>query len=175
MQIARLPRDWNESESLEEAGRSYNNVRADIMVRNQRRLTDSYHRTHNPQEKSSEIAHLREHHAAMDRPVLEAHGWDGLPAASFCRTTTKRSRGWGGSGIGESRNPNPDGENRIVSTGPTTSATKSSPACSNSSNNATEKTSSRAKPPQAERISNHSQNLIQRRNNPTLRKALLPT
>ena len=41
-------------------------------------------RFHDPHEQSSEILHLRELHAAMDRAVLEAYGWDDLAAAARC-------------------------------------------------------------------------------------------
>ena len=41
-------------------------------------------RYHDPHEQSSEILHLREFHAAMDRAVLEAYGWDDLAAAARC-------------------------------------------------------------------------------------------
>jgi len=54
------------------------------MVRNEEGLTKTYNRFHDPHEQSSEILHLRELHAAMDRAVLEAYGWDDLAAAARC-------------------------------------------------------------------------------------------
>lgn len=39
---------------------------------------------HDPHEQSSEIAHLRELHEAMDRAVLEAYGWDDLAQTARC-------------------------------------------------------------------------------------------
>ena len=45
------------------------------MVANDEGLTKTYNRFHDPDERSPEIARLRELHAAMDRAVLDAYGW----------------------------------------------------------------------------------------------------
>ena len=47
-------------------------------------FTKTYNRFHDPHEKSLEIAHLRELHAAMDRAVLEAYGWNNLAQSALC-------------------------------------------------------------------------------------------
>lgn len=57
---------------------------ADIMRSNDEGLTKTYNRFHNQHERSAEILQLRELHAAMDRAVLEAYGWDDLAAAARC-------------------------------------------------------------------------------------------
>lgn len=49
------------------------------MVENNEGLTKTYNRFHNPNEDSSDIIHLRELHAAMDRAVLDAYGWTDIP------------------------------------------------------------------------------------------------
>jgi len=54
------------------------------MLANNEGLTKTYNRFHDPHEKSSEIAHLRELHAAMDRAVLIAYGWDDLAETATC-------------------------------------------------------------------------------------------
>ena len=47
-------------------------------------LTKTYNRFHDPGEASAEIARLRELHAAMDRAVLDAYGWqDVQPVCGF--------------------------------------------------------------------------------------------
>jgi hypothetical protein len=54
------------------------------MDANNEGLTKTYNRFHDPHEKSSEIAHLRELHEAMDRAVLEAYGWGDLAQSARC-------------------------------------------------------------------------------------------
>jgi len=39
---------------------------------------------HDPHERAPAILHLRELHAAMDRAVLEAYGWDNLASCARC-------------------------------------------------------------------------------------------
>ncbi|MEO2045986.1 MAG: DNA methyltransferase, partial [Pirellulales bacterium] len=75
---------WRSDPILEEAGRIYYEHRAQVMVANDEGLTSTYNRFHDPHEKSSEIAHLRELHAEMDRAVLEAYGWDDLAQSAHC-------------------------------------------------------------------------------------------
>ncbi|MDA1055114.1 MAG: hypothetical protein O3C40_32225 [Planctomycetota bacterium] len=79
-----MPTDWERRRDLEAAGEGYHKFRAELMVHNAEGLTKTYNRFHDPLEQSSEILHLRELHAAMDRAVLEAYGWDDLAAAARC-------------------------------------------------------------------------------------------
>jgi hypothetical protein len=54
------------------------------MKRNNEGLTKTYNRFHDPDERSSDIARLRQLHAAMDRVVLYAYGWTDLqPTCDF--------------------------------------------------------------------------------------------
>jgi hypothetical protein len=76
-----FPPDWETNEALEEAGRSYYEYRAALMVRNDEGLTKTYNRFHDPEERSPEIQQLRALHAAMDRAVLAAYGWLDIPTA----------------------------------------------------------------------------------------------
>ena len=72
--------DGRESDpTLETAGQSYYEFRANLMVRNEEGLTKTYNRFHDPYENDSELAKLRELHAAMDRAVLDAYGWTDIP------------------------------------------------------------------------------------------------
>ena len=49
------------------------------MVRNDEGLTKTYNRFHDPdQERDPRSWRLRELHAAMDRAVLDAYGWDDI-------------------------------------------------------------------------------------------------
>ena len=49
------------------------------MVENDEGLTRTYNRFHDPHEHDPEIARLRALHAAMDRAVLDAYGWQDVP------------------------------------------------------------------------------------------------
>jgi hypothetical protein len=69
---------------LEPAGREYYEFRAALMVRNNEGLTKTYNRFHDPHETSPDIRKLRELHAAMDRAVLEAYGWNDLAQTATC-------------------------------------------------------------------------------------------
>lgn len=73
-----------DSQLLDEVGEQYYAYRSSVMGANGEGLTKTYNRFHDPHEQSSEILHLRELHAAMDRAVLEAYGWDDLAAAARC-------------------------------------------------------------------------------------------
>jgi hypothetical protein len=54
------------------------------MVQNDEGLTKTYNRFHDPNEDSADIQRLRELHAAMDRAVLDAYGWQDLrPVCEF--------------------------------------------------------------------------------------------
>ena len=74
-----FPDGWETDPALERAGESYYEFRASLMVRNDEGMTKTYNRFHDPYENDSEIAKLREHHAAMDRAVLDAYGWTDMP------------------------------------------------------------------------------------------------
>jgi hypothetical protein len=65
---------------LESAGRTYHDHRAALMVARNEGMTKTYNRFHDRSETADDIARLRELHAAMDRAVLEAYGWDDLAA-----------------------------------------------------------------------------------------------
>jgi hypothetical protein len=64
---------------LEAAGKAYYEFRAALMVRNDEGLTKTYNRFHDPYEQDPDILKLRELHAAMDRVVLDAYGWQDIP------------------------------------------------------------------------------------------------
>ena len=49
------------------------------MVENDEGLTKTYNRFHDPRERDPRIARLRQLHAAMDRAILDAYGWTGIP------------------------------------------------------------------------------------------------
>jgi hypothetical protein len=69
---------------LEAVGKEYYEFRAALMVKNDEGLTKTYNRFHDPGEASAEIERLRELHAAMDRAVLDAYGWqDVQPECGF--------------------------------------------------------------------------------------------
>jgi hypothetical protein len=70
-----FPTDWETDSTLEAAGKAYYEFRADLMVRNNEGLTDTYNRFHDPEEIDPDILKLRELHAQMDRAVLNAYGW----------------------------------------------------------------------------------------------------
>ena len=74
-----FPHGWETDPNLETAGQAYYDFRADLMVRNDEGLTKTYNRFHDPDEDDPEIAKLRELHAAMDRVVLDAYGWNDIP------------------------------------------------------------------------------------------------
>lgn len=71
-----FPKDYESDSKLEQVGRDYYEFRAALMVRNDEGLTKTYNRFHDPVEKSPDILKLRELHAAMDRAVIDAYGWD---------------------------------------------------------------------------------------------------
>jgi hypothetical protein len=74
-----FPDGWQDEPQLEQAGQTYYDFRAGLMVANDEGLTKTYNRFHDPDEADPEIATLRDHHAAMDRAVLTAYGWDDIP------------------------------------------------------------------------------------------------
>lgn len=79
-----FPSDLWTNAALEGAGKAYYEFRADLMVRNDEGLTKTYNRFHDPNETSPDILKLRELHAAMDRAVLDAYGWQDIqPVCGF--------------------------------------------------------------------------------------------
>lgn len=88
-----FPANWESDPALEAAGQAYYDFRAALMVRHNEGLTKTYNRFHDrdhdgsgiahrdPEEVMADIARLRELHAAMDRAVLHAYGWDDIPTA----------------------------------------------------------------------------------------------
>jgi len=70
-----FPAGWEDAALLEKVGKEYYDFRADLMVRNNEGLTETYNRFHDPDETRPDILKLRELHAAMDRAVLDAYGW----------------------------------------------------------------------------------------------------
>lgn len=75
-----FPRVFEANAVLEEVGREYYEFRAALMIRNNEGLTETYNHFHNPDVRQPDILRLRELHAAMDRSVLEAYGWNDIAA-----------------------------------------------------------------------------------------------
>ena len=63
---------------VEAIGKAYYDYRADLMIRNNQGLTDTYNRFHDPNETHPDILKLRELHHQMDRAVLAAYGWQDI-------------------------------------------------------------------------------------------------
>ena len=74
-----FPEGWESDPAFDAAGENYYTFRADLMVRHDEGLTATYNRFHDPDERDPEILKLRDLHAAMDRAVLDAYGWDDIP------------------------------------------------------------------------------------------------
>ena len=74
-----FPEGWETHRALEAAGSAYYDFRATLMVDNDQGMTTTYNRFHDPYEHDPEIVRLREMHAAMDRAVLDAYGWQDIP------------------------------------------------------------------------------------------------
>ncbi|HEX5270766.1 MAG TPA: DNA methyltransferase [Gemmataceae bacterium] len=78
------PTRQDRNPNLQGVGQTYYEFRAALMVRNSEGLTKTYNRFHDPNERSADIAKLRELHAAMDWAVLDAYGWTDLrPTCEF--------------------------------------------------------------------------------------------
>ncbi|MBP9892997.1 MAG: N-6 DNA methylase, partial [Planctomycetes bacterium] len=76
--------DYEIDVTLENVGKAYYEFRANLMVHNNEGLTKTYNRFHDPGETSPDIDNLRELHAAMDRAVLDAYGWQDIkPVCGF--------------------------------------------------------------------------------------------
>ena len=79
-----FPEGYQSDASLDAAGKACYIFRADVMVRNSEGLTKTYNRFHDPNEDSPDIVRLRDLHAAMDRAVLDAYGWQDIqPVCEF--------------------------------------------------------------------------------------------
>ena len=74
-----FPDGWETHPALEAAGEAYYEFRAALMIENAEGMTKTYNRFHDPDERDPRIAELRGLHAAMDRAVLDAYGWDDIP------------------------------------------------------------------------------------------------
>ena len=74
-----FPKDWDTESSLEAAGRSYYECRAALMIEQDSGMTKTYNRFHDIYETDSRIVELRRLHAATDRAVLDAYGWNNIP------------------------------------------------------------------------------------------------
>ncbi len=75
-----FPKGWEAHPALEAAGETYYAFRAALMIENNEGLTKTCNRFHDPSERDPRIAELRRLHAAMDRAVLDAYGWNDIPA-----------------------------------------------------------------------------------------------
>ena len=70
-----FPTNWETDPTLEAIGKTYYDFRADLMVRTNQGLTDTYNDFHNPTHHTPDILKLRDLHEQMDRSVLNAYGW----------------------------------------------------------------------------------------------------
>jgi len=73
-----FPATFTTASALETVGRQYYEFRAELMMRAEEGLTKIYNRFHDPNEKSTEIARLRDLHNGNDGAVLAAYGWEDL-------------------------------------------------------------------------------------------------
>jgi hypothetical protein len=73
-----FPPGFETDSSLEAAARAYHDHRAALMVARNEGMTKTYNRFHDRGETAIDIQRLRDLHAAMDRAVLAAYGWDDL-------------------------------------------------------------------------------------------------
>ncbi len=97
-----FPSDWETNPTLETAGKTYYEFRADLMVRHNEGLTTTYNRFHDPDEANLDILKLRDLHAECDRAVLNAYGWQDIPTDCEFRldyedepdSTSKRKKPW---------------------------------------------------------------------------------
>ena len=74
-----FPDGWSTHPDFERIGTDYYHFRADFMIRHDEGLTKTYNRFHDRDETDTDIARLRDLHAAMDRTVLDAYGWTDIP------------------------------------------------------------------------------------------------
>jgi hypothetical protein len=74
-----FPDQWYAEPALEAAGNAYYKYRSVLMIRNGEGLTATYNRFHDPNDRSPEVARLRELHTALDDAVLASYGWGDIP------------------------------------------------------------------------------------------------
>ncbi|MEP9400813.1 Eco57I restriction-modification methylase domain-containing protein [Sphingomonas silueang] len=77
-----LPPGHADAPALEAAGQDYHDHRATLMIARDEGMTPTYNRFHRKAEVAADMTGLRERHAAMDRAVLAAYGWDDLAEAA---------------------------------------------------------------------------------------------
>ena len=75
-----LPPAFDTDPTLEAAGKSYHDHRAQLMIARDQGMTPTYNRFHRATDTDADIVELRDLHAAIDRAVLSAYGWDDLAA-----------------------------------------------------------------------------------------------
>ncbi|MDB5541250.1 MAG: Methylase [Devosia sp.] len=75
-----FPEGFATSAAMGDAGRTYHDHRAALMVARSEGMTKTYNRFHDSDERAEDIARLLELHARMDCVVLGAYGWDDLAA-----------------------------------------------------------------------------------------------
>ncbi|MBD2093419.1 class I SAM-dependent DNA methyltransferase [Microcoleus sp. FACHB-1515] len=79
-----FPENWEADRTLEAIGKQYYEFRAQLMVRNNEGLTQTYNRFHDPNEFDPDILRLRQLHEECDRAVLDAYGWSDIqPQCEF--------------------------------------------------------------------------------------------
>ena len=74
-----FPSNWETNPELEEKGKTYYEYRAELMVRNNQGLTETYNRFHDPDDRHPDIIKLRQLHQECDQTVLNAYGWTDIP------------------------------------------------------------------------------------------------
>jgi len=88
-----FPENWETDPTLEAVGKAYYDYRADLMVRNNQGLTDTYNCFHDPEERHPDILKLRDLHKQMDRAVLNAYGWHDILGGERSRTPLRQAQG----------------------------------------------------------------------------------
>lgn len=78
-----FPENHETNPDLEAIGEHYYHYRADLMVKNNQGLTDTYNRFHDPNETHPDILQLRQLHQQLDTATLTAYGWHDLTAADY--------------------------------------------------------------------------------------------
>ena len=73
-----FPEGYLSDAGLENAGENYYQFRAQLMIRNNQGLTETYNRFHDPAESAPDIQTLRQLHDQLDQAVLKAYGWSDL-------------------------------------------------------------------------------------------------
>lgn len=73
-----FPANFENDPTLEAAGRSYHDFRAELMIARNEGLTKTYNHFHARGENGADIARLRTLHHEMDVAVLRAYSWDDM-------------------------------------------------------------------------------------------------